>query len=162
MYRISKNYVAAFAKNGISEGDVVAVCTENQVELICLFYAALYLGITVAPMNFLNSVKEMTHSMALTKPKIVFCTSIAENIVMQVVKKLDCIEEVVVFGKNKTLANRSSSDYLEVELDVEISAKKVDPATNIALILSSSGTTGASKGVLITQKNVYYLAIGFR
>lgn len=36
---------------GIIEGDVISICSENRCEYPVVFFAAVYLGATVAPLN---------------------------------------------------------------------------------------------------------------
>lgn len=150
---------------GLVEGDVVGLCSENCVEMACIVYATLYLGLTLSPLNFLYSPSELRHMITLTRPKIVFCSSTVETVLVKVVAATSDLfpSQVVVIGSTKQLAPKSTQDLFAASVHTSIPPITiVDPAENILGIFSSSGTTGAAKGVSITQRSFHFdvLVIG--
>lgn len=138
---------------GLVEGDVVGLCSENSVEMACIVYAALYLGLTLSTLNFLYSPAELRHMITLTTPKIVLCSPTVESVVVQVVASSDlATTPVVVIGSTKRSASTSTVQLFSDTADRPIpQLAQVDPFENVAGIFSSSGTTGLAKGVSITQ-----------
>lgn len=43
---------------GLKTGEIISICSENRIEFAILFYAAILIGVTVAPMNFLYTERK--------------------------------------------------------------------------------------------------------
>lgn len=97
---------------------------------------------------------ELKHSMSLSRPKIVFCSHVSVKTVLEVKAEVNFIEEVVIFGTavegttsyTNFLSNGSQDVNSFQPKDVDIDA--------VAAILSSSGTMGLPKGVMLTHRNL--------
>lgn len=44
-------YAECLQAEGVHEGDVVGLCSENRIDFPCAMFGAIYLGATVAPLN---------------------------------------------------------------------------------------------------------------
>lgn len=122
--------------------------------MVCIVYAALYLGLTINPLNYNYTRSELRHMISLTEPKIIFCSSTTEEILVQLVTTDEDLATttIVVIGFRKECAPKST-----VQLFAESAAEPlppmaiVDPNESVAGIFASSGTTGLAKGVSISQ-----------
>lgn len=145
---------------GVTEGDVVSVCSPNSIEMACIVYATLYLGLAISPLNFMYSRNELKHMITLTKPAVIFCSSLVESVIADVVAtQIDFSTLVVVIGKTKRQAQLTTSQllYKSSYRDIkDIPIRKVNTEENVAGIFSSSGTTGLPKGVSITQSTFHF------
>lgn len=54
----SIRFAECLQSEGVVEGDVVALCSENRIDFTCALFGAIYLGATVAPLNLTYSESE--------------------------------------------------------------------------------------------------------
>ena len=138
---------------------MVGLCSENSVEMACIVYACLYLGLTVSPWNFLYTERELEHMIRITLPKIIFVSVVVEPVVIKAVESSLAGAVVaaeppltVVIGAAKKAAMKSTVElFSETSKNPVPPITKVDQLENVAGIFASSGTTGAAKGVAVTQ-----------
>lgn len=104
----------------------------------------------------------------LSKPKFVFVSAYAAKKAIEVCKSLAFVEKVILITGDtvddyvvslKDFISKSESISFNIE---EHTTKKVDMDDQVALIMSSSGTTGLPKGVMITQTNLKSSVDGYR
>ncbi|GAB0097778.1 luciferin 4-monooxygenase [Sergentomyia squamirostris] len=153
----SLHYASAMMDQGLKEGDVIGICSENRLEYPCVLYGAFYLGLTVAPLNLTYSESELNHALNLSKPKIIFSSPYVIDKVATVAKKNGFIKKVVVFGEeNPSISGvECSQAYLKnSRIASNFKPKPLNIKDNVALVLCSSGTTGLPKGVQLTQYNI--------
>jgi malonyl-CoA/methylmalonyl-CoA synthetase len=126
----------ALAERGLSRGDRLGVHLANRVEFIDLFLACVRMGVIIVPMNVLYREREIAHMVADAEPKLAVTSA----------------EQVPLFGTTPNVvdiatiaieAERMPSDRVRVALDGD------DPLA----IVYTSGTTGRSKGAVLTHNN---------
>lgn len=150
-------YVQIIHSFGLQEGDVVGLCSENTIDMACIVYATLYLGLTLNPLNFLYTRAELRHMLSLTRPSIMFCSPAVEQLIVKTLSEdfpASARPLVIVIGDEKKFATNSTEELFKTTAKQsmeKIPICKVNPEENIAGIFSSSGTTGAAKGVSIAQ-----------
>lgn len=104
----------------------------------------------------------MKHSLNLTKPKIVFTSSFAINLILELLTELTYIQQVVLLddqpevlqGKTISLKTFISTQERKVFNIHDLIAKSIDMRKQTCIIFLSSGTTGVAKGCEITQYNM--------
>lgn len=135
--------------------DRIAICSENNTEFCIPLCAALFLGITVCPLNPMYLKREFCHALTISKPKYIFTSSMAVNTLQEVIKQLPWSPKLVVLTAYNKLPNMkdliSNIDTNEIN---NFQVCKIDVNNNVAAILCSSGTTGLPKGVMLTNKNL--------
>lgn len=146
-----------FEKLDIKQGDVVSSSLENNHRVCVLIIACWYIGAVYHPWNPSYTISEVIHSAKLSKPKLVFCCESTLDNCLSVKQSLPSIENLILLeGKSLEIKsfddilfseNSNSDDFSPVDLEIE---------TQPALILNSSGTTGLSKGVMLTHSNVIF------
>jgi malonyl-CoA/methylmalonyl-CoA synthetase len=114
----------ALAARGLTRGDRLCVYLANRLELIDLYLACIKLGVIFVPMNILYKDREITHILSDADPKLFITEKELPELVAQ--------------------ADRQSG-ILEV--------LPLDGDTPAALVYTS-GTTGTSKGAIITHNNL--------
>ena len=129
-------------KYGIEKGDRVAIVSANRLEYVLTFWAATALGAVTVALNGWWTGPEMAYALELTQPKLLLGDR----------RRLDRLEgfalrglPVVVFEEDfaPLEAAGSGSAWPEVDIDED------DPY----VILFTSGTTGRSKGAMISHRS---------
>jgi malonyl-CoA/methylmalonyl-CoA synthetase len=134
----SNQLVHLLQSKGFCYGDRLAVYLENCPEFIFLFLAATKLGVVFVPVNILYKEREVSHILQDASPKAV----IAQG-------------EVPGHAAAWLLTDLNhEADHFPV---TDIQSQTDGDST--AAIVYTSGTTGASKGAMLTHNN--FMANGF-
>jgi acyl-CoA synthetase (AMP-forming)/AMP-acid ligase II len=127
---------AGLAAAGIGPGDEVGLLSPNAPEWAVAFHAVVALGAVVTPLNPLLRPSEVATQLATAGARAAIVSdplrgSLAES-------DLDH-----VFALESLPTGSGDGD-----------AAAVDPAADLAVLPFSSGTTGVSKGVMLTHRNL--------
>ncbi|KAM2229734.1 hypothetical protein EV2_014561 [Malus domestica] len=150
LYSFVKSFASGLRQMGISQGDVVLFLLPNSIYYPVVFLGVLYAGAIVTTMNPLSSVGEIKKQVGDSKACHAFTG-------LEYVGKLQALgvpavlvpENAVLDSKNEAF----SVFYKLVNGNVGLAPRPVIRQQDTAAIMYSSGTTGASKGVVITHRN---------
>ncbi|MFJ3406400.1 AMP-binding protein [Promicromonospora sp. NPDC090134] len=141
----------AVAARGFGVGDVVALHAPNVPAYVTVFHGLLRAGVTVTTVNALSSAPEITKQLADSGTRLMITVSAllaaGEDGARDAGLRDDQI--VVLDGAE---GRTSLADLLadpRPAPDVTF-----DPATHLAVLPYSSGTTGRPKGVMLTHTNL--------
>lgn len=133
----SNRTAALLQSKGVMAGDRVCLYLENNVEFIDLYLACLKLGAIAVPINILYREREINHILNDATPKIVIAkTAIPGTPTLPI----DTIKEEI---------SRFDSSF----------APTLTTGDSPAAIVYTSGTTGASKGAVLSHNNFIANAI---
>jgi malonyl-CoA/methylmalonyl-CoA synthetase len=138
----------ALKKLGVRKGDRVAVQTHKSVEAMMLYLATLRMGAVFVPLNTAYQAGEMAHFISDSKPTVVVCDTANEGWLKPL-----CAEHAVAQLVSLN-ANRTGSLLDLAAQQVRTFATVSSKANDIAAILYTSGTTGRSKGALLSHNNL--------
>ena len=125
------------AARGMTRGDRLCVHLANRVEFIDLYLACTRLGVIFVPANVLYRERELRHIIGDAQPRAVISTSGSEAAQASSVP-VWMIEELCAAAELRELTRPG------------VSLTGSDPA----LIVYTSGTTGAAKGAVLTHDNL--------
>src|SRR6202011_590897 len=133
--------------SGVKPGDRVAAQTEKSVPGLVLYLAAVRAGAVYLPLNTAYTLNELEYFITDAEPSLVVCDpSKAEGIGAIAAKVGAKVETLGPDGKGSLTdaAEKASAEFNTV------------PRTNddLAAILYTSGTTGRSKGAMLTHDNL--------
>jgi len=131
------------ADRGVSRGDRVGLMLPNIASFPPLYYGILRLGAVVVPMNPLLRAREIEHHVRDSAMKVLLAHSDVAQAEFATISGLCEVAAVRDQETLEQLAERASGASL---LDV--------PGTETAVILYTSGTTGAPKGAELTHDNL--------
>jgi malonyl-CoA/methylmalonyl-CoA synthetase len=125
----------ALAARGLARGDRLCVHLANRVDFLDLFLACVRLGVIFVPINVLYREREISHMVDDAEPR--FSISTAEY------RSLFGDHTVVDVETIATEAATQSADRVRLTIDGD------EPAA----IVYTSGTTGRSKGAVLSHNN---------
>ena len=132
----SNRLAHALRARGVQAGDRLAFYLTNRIEIIDLWLACIKTGIIVVPVNVLYREREITHIVSDASPVAVITTSL---------QQADLPPGVVSWSLEALMTEASTC--VPERITVQCSASMP------AALVYTSGTTGASKGAVLTHGN---------
>lgn len=133
-----------FAERGIGRGDRVAIYCENRHGFVYAYLAALRLGAIAVPVNVLYRANDLAHVLRDAYPALlVHSAGVAEH-----VSAIDSPPRLDVGAVERWAADAAIEPLERVRPSAE----------EIALIVYTSGTTGAAKGAMLSHRNLAAIA----
>ena len=145
---MSARGAAGLAELGVTPGDVVAVVSHNQPLFAVVVHAVLRAGAVVTTLNPALTAEEIAKQLSDSKAAAVVSSSAVAAKVAEAAQRAGVHRRVVLSG-----------DSADVPFSALLQSKPVgdvavDPAECVAALPYSSGTTGASKGVMLSHRNL--------
>lgn len=137
----SNQWAAVLQGRGVRAGDRIAFYLANRPEIIDLWIAGIKLGLIIVPINVLYREREIAHIVQDADPVAVVTTAAHGTLLPNGTRWWDV----------ETLAQEAASRGAVRRADVSM-AVPASSETPIALVYTS-GTTGASKGAVLTHGN---------
>ncbi|MBR0844831.1 malonyl-CoA synthase [Bradyrhizobium liaoningense] len=132
---------------GVKPGDRVAVQVEKSVANIVLYLATVRAGAVYLPLNTAYTLNELDYFIGDAEPSLVVCDpSKAEGLAPIAAKVKAKVETLGPDGKGSLTeaADKASREFATV----------TRAGDDLAAILYTSGTTGRSKGAMLTHDNL--------
>lgn len=165
---------AALAALGIGKGDIVTLQTLNMPQTVILFYALSYIG-AVANSIFVTEGEEELHDILLTTESKMYITmdsfwsshrnavlgtDVTHVLLLQVAQEADTVTKIVLSVKRKS----PNAECLTWNTFLAFGNKKADEVNDSSLPMAmvyTGGTTGKSKAVVLSSKNLNALVMQY-
>jgi fatty-acyl-CoA synthase len=143
LYRRATRLAAGLAARGLRRGDRLATLTGTSPDHVATMFACARLGVALQPVSWRLAPVEIAFQLADAEPALLLASAEHEELAR-------------ASGTNVEIA-RIGDPTLETDVDVADVAEDEDPL----LLVYTSGTTGKSKGALLTHANCFWTNLSF-
>ncbi|MDE0347034.1 MAG: malonyl-CoA synthase [Boseongicola sp.] len=147
LYRLSGQIANLLAQAGVQPGDRVAMQTEKSPAALALYLACLRAGALFLPLNTAYTIAELDYFLGDAEPRVAVCDPAAEAALRPVAEARGI--KLLTLGRatTGTLVMRAA----DAPEDFATVSRRTD---DLAAILYTSGTTGRSKGAMLSHGNL--------
>ncbi|MGB0389232.1 MAG: 4-coumarate--CoA ligase family protein [Ardenticatenaceae bacterium] len=145
----SRKMAAGLAQRGFGKGDVFAIYSPNVPEYAIAFFGTTMIGGVVTTVNPLYTAGELTHQLNDSGARFLLTIPMFLDKALEAAEKSG-VEEVFVFGE----AEGATPFVALLNNDGQVPEVEINPRDDLAVLPYSSGTTGRSKGVMLTHYNL--------
>jgi long-chain acyl-CoA synthetase len=148
---------ASLAASGVKKGDRVALMLPNCPQYVVSFFATVRLGAIVTQINPMYVEREIGHILNDSGAETIIVYADVYERVKAMLPDTNLKTVVVVeFGSEPEglgVGHRSFDDFLSTDADPAPEVD-IDPAEDVAALQYTGGTTGVSKGAMLTHRNL--------
>ena len=145
--RMAARFAHVLTGLGLKPGDRLAAQVEKSPQALALYAACAQAGVVFLPLNTAYTVDELTYFIENSGAGLVVCDPRREAGLRPVAERLGAQLETLDAAGGGSLADRAAS----MPEQFETVARTAD---DLAAFLYTSGTTGRSKGAMLTQANL--------
>ena len=138
------NAVASWFVNKGWNGKHIAIIGSSSYNWVVTFLGIACSANVVIPIDRMLSEEEMLNLIVMGDVDVVFLSQEYEPMIKKIEERDNKVQEVISFA---------DSDFRRMLCTEPVALPKIDPDA-LAEILFTSGTTGVSKGVMLSQKNI--------
>ncbi|NCX69845.1 MAG: malonyl-CoA synthase, partial [Rhodobacteraceae bacterium] len=137
----------AFFDLGLTPGDCVAIQVQKSPEMLNIYAACAQSGLVFLPLNPSYTVDELEYFIENSEARLIICDEANKGALVHITKKLGISIE--------TLNADATGSIIDKSLPLSEKFETVRRSENdLAALLYTSGTTGKSKGAMLTQANL--------
>jgi malonyl-CoA/methylmalonyl-CoA synthetase len=143
----SAHLANALIVRGVAPGDRVAAQVEKCPGALMLYLACVRAGAVFLPLNTAYTLAELEYFFGDAEPRLVVCDPAREAEIARVAAKVGATTETLAGGGEGSLneiATLSEPVFVDVDRGPD----------DLAAILYTSGTTGRSKGAMLSHENL--------
>ncbi len=144
---MAAQFAHVFVQNGLKPGDRVAVQVEKSPEALAVYAACAQAGLIFLPLNTAYTVDELNYFIDNSGAALVLCDA----------RQKTALEPMIVAhgGRLETLNADGTGSLIDQAREMPDVFATVDRSgDDLAAFLYTSGTTGRSKGAMLTQDNL--------
>lgn len=136
-------FAGALAARGLGVGDVVALLSPNSSAFAVAFHGVLRSGATATTINALFTARDIAKQLTDSKAKLLLTVNPLAPQAREAAATVGLAEDDVVLLDGDGLPDSHAAPQVSF-----------DPATHLAVLPYSSGTTANPKGVMLTHTNL--------
>ncbi len=150
---ISGRFATYLSQCGVCAGDRVAAQVDKSPEGYILYLACLRMGAIFLPLNTAYSKAEMEYFISDAQPRLLVCRP-------ESIEQTKAIAEKFNVHKTLSLGIDGTGTFIENALSCQADGftRFSGDASDAAALLYTSGTTGRSKGAMISRRALVYCA----
>jgi acyl-CoA synthetase (AMP-forming)/AMP-acid ligase II len=136
---------AELRKRGVHKGDRIAVMLPNCCELAVLYFACIYLGAVIVPINPVLSKGEVQFILASCKPSFVVANAVHAELIREFHAQV-----LGLATAHETLNDSSAASQINInalEETKEFTPLETADAEDLVVIMYTSGTSAKPKGL---------------
>src|SRR5690606_35600516 len=132
---------------GVKPGDRVAVQVEKSVQNLILYLAVVRAGAVYLPLNTAYTLNELDYFVTDAEPSVVVCDPAKAEGLRAIAAKVNATVETLDANGKGSLTDGADAEKSEF-------ATVMRGNDDLAAILYTSGTTGRSKGAMLSHDNL--------
>lgn len=144
-----KRLASAMHKIGVKKGDRVALMLLNCPQYPISYYAALRCGATIVQINPMYKATELLHVLNDSEAEVLIVLDQLFPVVQDIIHETSITSTITTSFENDCRFNELLRDDGDSTPNVSI-----NPREDIAVIQYTGGTTGRSKGAMLTHYNL--------
>jgi len=157
VFTISAQFANALVDAGVKPGDRVAVQVPKSIDALMLYLATVRAGAIFLPLNTAYTVSEIEYFLENATPTLFVCAPEEAESYEPLTARLDVrLESLGVWSPTNPDAGTLHASALKAK---DTFANVARGADDLAAILYTSGTTGRSKGAMLSHDNLLSNAV---
>ena len=157
----SSKFASGLSALGVSKGDRVAYFLQNCPELVTIFFGIQKSGAVAVPCNPMYQSHELAHQLSDSGAKAVICEPDLYPGVQQVLAET-AVQHVIVTGDSAGPGTLSVDSVMATGAETVFHSAEIDPASDLALLPYTGGTTGVPKAAMLTHQNLVTNTVQFK
>jgi crotonobetaine/carnitine-CoA ligase len=157
----ARSWAAVLAQLGVRRGDAVVVVLPASIDCIAIWVALARLGAVEVPLNAAYRGKLLTHMIGNADAAVVVTCAEYLDAVLEVQPELTALRTIVLTDAAARAAAVEIVAFEEMRaLDRPVPSLITPEPWDLACVMYTSGTTGPSKGVMVSWAQVYMTSTG--
>jgi len=148
LWRSVDSVTSSLSNMGIRKGDVILLLSPNSIYFPVVCLSVMSLGAIITTTNPLNTSREIAKQIADSKPVLAFTTQQLLSKITQASPSLP-----IILMDTATATTTTLDEMMKKEPELSRVTERINQ-DDTATLLYSSGTTGPSKGVVSSHKNL--------
>jgi long-chain acyl-CoA synthetase len=157
VYEISERLAGCLYQQGFRKGDRLSIMMPNGPDYVFSFFGVVRLGGIVVQTNPMYVEREILYQLADTGAEYMICSDTVYERVKRVQNETSLRKIIVVQTEENIDIHLANEDkyFNDFVHKFQLNAPKIDinPIEDIAVLQYTGGTTGVSKGVMLTHQN---------
>ena len=137
---------------GVKQGDRVALLARNRINCVEALFACAKIGVIYSPLNYRFTAEEITFVLEDAASVVLLCDTEYSEVIRSLSGDVETLKHVVGFGADHGF-DLDYEDLLAAASAEEPVPERPIDFDDVCWICYTGGTTGRSKGVMLTHRN---------